>query len=123
MQPVASFRHIDGRRARSLALFEEAGKVIQSPRCINCHPATERPTQTDSMRPHQPLVVRGTYGYGATGGLACQACHHDQNFDPAGVPGNPLWHMAPASLAWQGESLGRICAQIKDRNRNGGVCL
>ena len=26
------------RAARSVALFTEMGKVIQSPRCLNCHP-------------------------------------------------------------------------------------
>src|SRR4026207_2223905 len=46
-------------QARSIALFREAGKVLQSPRCLNCHPVGERPTQTDRMTPHMPLVVRG----------------------------------------------------------------
>ena len=105
---------------RAVALFQEAGKVIQSPRCMNCHPATERPTQTDRMRPHQPLVVRGEGGVGAAGGLACGTCHHEANFDPAGVPGNPAWALAPAEMAWQGKTLGQICVQIKDKDRNGG---
>jgi hypothetical protein len=25
--------------SRSIALFREAGKVLQHPRCLNCHPA------------------------------------------------------------------------------------
>jgi hypothetical protein len=37
------------------------------------------------------------------------------------VPGHPKWQLAPASMAWQGRSLGEICAQIKDPARNGGV--
>jgi hypothetical protein len=120
LKAVSDFDSITDRSARAVALFEEAGKVIQSPRCLNCHPATERPTQTDRMRPHQPLVIRGEAGMGAPGGLVCTTCHHDTNFDPAGVPGNPVWHLAPAEMAWQGKSLGQICAQIKDRDRNGG---
>ncbi len=119
LRPAASFAEIKDRRARSVALFQEAGKVIQSPRCLNCHPATERPTQTETMRPHIPLVVRGPDGFGAEGGLRCGTCHHAENFDPAGVPGNPEWHLAPAEQAWQGKSLGQICVQIKDRSRNG----
>lgn len=59
LKPVSSFDKIKDKNKRAVALFEEAGKVIQSPRCMNCHPATERPTQTDRMRPHMPLVVRG----------------------------------------------------------------
>jgi len=57
LQPVSAFAAIKDKNARAVALFEEAGKVIQSPRCMNCHPATERPTQTDRMLPHQPLVI------------------------------------------------------------------
>ncbi len=120
LQPVSAFAKIKNKNERAVALFEEAGKVIQSPRCMNCHPATERPTQTDKMLPHQPLVVRGDGGTGAPGGLACISCHRQTNFDPAGVPGNPEWALAPAEMAWQGQTLGQICTQIKDKNRNGG---
>ncbi len=63
----SSFDGIKNQRARSVALFQEAGKVIQHPRCVNCHPAGDRPTQTDRMRPHQPLVVRGADGHGRAG--------------------------------------------------------
>jgi hypothetical protein len=120
LKPASDFAKIESNEARAVALFEEAGKVIQSPRCLNCHPATERPTQTDRMRPHQPLVVRGEGGMGASGGLSCDTCHHADNFDAAGVPGNPQWHLAPEEMAWQGKTLGQICIQIKDKNRNGG---
>ncbi len=122
LQPVASFDKIKNKSQRAVALFQEAGKVINSPRCMNCHPATERPTQTDRMRPHQPLVVRGEGGMGAPG-MMCTTCHREANFDSAGVPGNPKWHLAPAEMAWQGKSLGQICEQIKDRKRNGDLTL
>jgi hypothetical protein len=120
LKPVSAFDNIGDRNRRAIALFQEAGKVIQSPRCLNCHPATERPTQTDRLRPHEPLVVRGEAGMGPPGGLACTTCHHDANFDPARVPGHPKWHLAPAEMAWQGRTLGQICEQIKDPSRNGG---
>jgi hypothetical protein len=120
LRSAASFEGIADRNARSVALFNEAGKVIQSPRCMNCHPATERPTQGDRMTPHQPLVVRGEGGMGAPGGLVCTTCHREANYDPAGVPGNPKWALAPIEMAWQGKSLGQICEQIKDPARNGG---
>lgn len=120
LKPVSSFTKITNKNQRAVALFEEAGKVIMSPRCMNCHPATERPTQTNQMIPHQPLVVRGQAGMGAAGGLACNTCHHETNFDPAGVPGHPKWHLAPDEMAWQGKTLGQICEQIKDPKRNDG---
>lgn len=120
LQPVSAFAKIKNKNERAVALFTEAGKVIQSPRCMNCHPAGDRPTQTDRMRPHIPLVVRGDAGMGAAGGLACTTCHHENNFDAANVPGNPKWALAPIEMAWQGKSLGQICVQIKDKERNGG---
>ena len=120
LKPVSDFDNIKNKNERAIALFQEASKVIQSPRCMNCHPAGERPTQTDRMRPHQPLVVRGEGGMGAPGGLVCTTCHHEANFDSAGVPGNPKWALAPAEMAWQGKTLGQICVQIKDKDRNGG---
>jgi len=103
---------------RSRALFEEMGTVIESPRCQNCHPAGERPSQGEDMHPHVPLVVRGADDHGAVG-LRCTTCHQAANFEPAGVPGNPQWHVAPIEMAWQGKSLGAICEQMKDPARNG----
>ena len=117
-----SFTSIADKTARSQALFVEAGKVIQSPRCLNCHPVGERPSQGNDMHPHSPLVVRGSDDHGAVG-MRCTTCHQDANFEPSGVPGNPLWHMAPKSMAWQTKSLAQICAQIKDTSRNGGKSL
>ncbi|HEY0329691.1 MAG TPA: Isoquinoline 1-oxidoreductase subunit [Rhodopseudomonas sp.] len=119
LQPVKAFAGIKNKELRAAALFQEAGKVISSPRCMNCHPAGERPTQSDAMRPHQPLVVRGPHGTGEVGGTACATCHHEANFDAAGVPGHPKWAVAPIEMAWQGKSLSEICVQIKDRARNG----
>jgi hypothetical protein len=117
-----SFDSIADKTARSQAIFQEAGKVIQSPRCLNCHPNGDRPTQGNDMHLHQPMVVRGPNDMGATA-LRCMTCHQGANFEPAGVPGNPKWHLAPLSMAWQGKSIGQICAQIKDRKRNGDKTL
>jgi hypothetical protein len=120
LHPVADFDRIKDLKARSVALFREAGKVIASPRCLNCHPATPRPTQTDRMTPHLPIVLRGPDGKGVPGGLRCNSCHQRDNFAGSGAPGNPRWALAPASMAWQGKTLGEICEQIRDPKRNGG---
>jgi hypothetical protein len=111
--------HITDPKLRAIALFEEVGKVMLHPRCLNCHPASDQPTQTEQMQPHRPPVQRGATGFGVPG-MPCSTCHHDANFDAARVPGHPQWHLAPRSMAWAGHSLGEICAQIKDRARNGG---
>ena len=92
--------------AKSAALFVEMGRVIQSPRCINCHPRTDRPLQGDLMQPHNPPVVRGPASKGAPG-LECATCHGPANVNFANgegnIPGHPLWHLAPASMAWEGD--------------------
>ena len=117
-----SFAGIGDTAARSAALFTELGKVLTHPRCVNCHPAGDRPRQTDASRLHQPPVERGPDGYGLPA-MRCPICHQQANFEPGRVPGNPIWHLAPREMAWEGKSLAEICAQIKDPARNGGRSL
>jgi hypothetical protein len=119
---VESFSSIADPAARSAAIFTELGKVLTHPRCLNCHPAGDRPRQGDISRLHQPPVVRGADGFGLPA-MRCPICHLQANFDPAGVPGNPIWHLAPREMAWEGKTLGEICAQIKDPARNGNRAL
>ena len=117
-----SFAAIAETAARSAALFSEAGKVLTHPRCVNCHPAGERPRQGDVRRLHQPPVERGEDGFGLPA-MRCSICHQAANFERAGVPGNPGWHLAPHEMGWEGKTLAQICEQIKDPARNGGRSL
>jgi len=117
LRPVSEFDGIADPRARSVALFEEAGRVIQSPRCINCHPRSDRPTQTDAMRPHMPWVSRGPDGGGEIT-MRCSTCHHAENVAASSVPGNPKWQLAPTEMAWQNRTLGEICRQLLDPARS-----
>ena len=119
LRPVGAFAEIRDARERSVALFTEAGKVLLHPRCVNCHPAGDRPLQGEDGHPHEPLVVRGDGGMGAPG-MRCGTCHQGANFDPGRVPGHPRWHLAPIEMAWEGKTLGQICEQLKDPARNGG---
>jgi hypothetical protein len=118
LAPPDSFASIGDTATRSAALFVEVGKVLTSPRCLNCHPAGDRPRQTDLGRLHQPPVERGADGFGLAA-MRCPICHQQANFDPGRVPGNPIWHLAPREMAWEGKTLGQICAQIKDAKQNG----
>ena len=117
-----AFASIQNQAERSRALFVEAGRVLQHPRCLNCHPVGERPTQGNDSHPHSPLVVRGPDDKGAVG-LRCTTCHQNANYEPSTVPGHPQWHVAPKVMAWQTKSLRQICEQIKDPKRNGGKTL
>ncbi|MEE4453093.1 Isoquinoline 1-oxidoreductase subunit [Novosphingobium resinovorum] len=122
----ADFAGIADPRQRSLALFAEMGKVIRSPRCLNCHPRTDSPTQGDAMTLHSPPVTRGPRGEGVTA-MRCRTCHGDANVAFSGsegsIPGDPHWHLAPREMAWQGRTLGQICRQMSDPSRNGGKSL
>ncbi len=115
-----AFAAIPDLQARSVAIFTEAAKVMTHPRCANCHPVGDRPRQGEgaTSRPHQPPVTRGPDGFG-TVALRCDSCHAYGNFDAAKMPGHPHWHLAPASMAWEGKSAGAICLQVKDPERNG----
>lgn len=119
---IDSFAAIGDTAARSAALFTEAAKVLTHPRCMNCHPASDRPRQGDSRRLHQPPVARGEDGFGLPA-LRCPICHQAANFEPAGVPGDPAWQLSPHEMAWEGKTLAQICEQLKDPARNGSRSL
>src|SRR6202045_5246499 len=118
LRAPSAFAGITEPQARSRALFTEAAKVIMNPRCMNCHPAGDRPTQGNDLHPHEPPVFRAA-GF-------CQTCHTDRNYtlmeraSYKSIPGHPRWDVAPPEMAWQGKTVSEICQQLKDPQRNGG---
>jgi hypothetical protein len=114
---------ISDRAERSRAVFGELGRLIEHPRCMNCHPAGDHPLQGSDHHEHMPRVWRGETGHLATN---CFGCHTERNVtlheaaSYKSIPGNPRWDTAPMSMAWEGKSLGDICRQLKDVSRNGG---
>jgi hypothetical protein len=123
LKAVSDFDAIADASARSKAIFEEASRVMTHPRCINCHPATRSPTQGEDKHPHVPLMIASQSSLGP-GGLVCSTCHGPENRPVLGsrmksIPGNAHWQLAPASMAWQGLTVGEICRQMKDTSRNG----
>lgn len=120
LKSASEFASIEDDEERAKAVYNEMSKVIEHPRCLNCHPAGDSPLQGDAMKPHQPLVVRGEDGFGAPG-MRCGTCHGEENYRT--MPGNPHWHLAPRSMAWVGKTTSEICEQIKDPRRNGDMTL
>ncbi|WP_166265577.1 Isoquinoline 1-oxidoreductase subunit [Marinobacter caseinilyticus] len=118
--PLA-FQSITDPAQRSMALFKEMGKVITHPRCMNCHPRGDSPTQGMMSQKHEPPVVRGAGGLGAPG-MRCTTCHGPGNVaytaSEGSIPGHPTWRLAPPEQAWQGKSLAQICEQLKDQSRS-----
>jgi hypothetical protein len=127
LKPVSAFASIVDPSARSAALFTEAARVIQHPRCVNCHPADRTPTQGDDLHAHVPMMRADKEGHGPAG-MPCNTCHQAQNTSTnvkpiETIPGHAHWMLAPTSMAWQGLKTGDICRQIKDPARNGGRTL
>lgn len=125
--------------AQGLAAWERVYSVLISPRCLNCHTATNYPQQGEDRHRHQFNVVRGPDGHGvpgltcaachqgasskATGGANCAECHEGADLNPTGVPGGHGWHLAPLSMAWQDRndrplSSAQVCRVVTDRTKN-----
>ncbi len=112
----------DANRADGLAAWQKVYSVLTSPRCINCHTATNYPQQGDDGHRHFANVVRGPEGKGVPG-LNCISCHQSENADSTGAPGGPNWHLAPLSMRWQDTndqplSSAAVCRAVTDRSRN-----
>jgi len=101
--------------------FLDVARVLQSPRCMNCHPAGDAPLQGDRSQPHAMNITRAS----VVAGLVCATCHQESNSEAVGVaggpPGAPRWGL-PAKdmpLVFQGKTPSELCEQMKDPERNG----
>ncbi|WP_394223834.1 hypothetical protein [Alteromonas gracilis] len=118
------FKHLSSEEAYSKAVFMELGRVIQHPRCINCH-VEDVLLQGDDQKPHMPPVQRGAADIGVPG-MMCSTCHSAENVmvkEDWSMPGHSPWKAAPIEQKWLGKSLGEICEQLKDPERTGGKSL
>src|SRR5688572_30286449 len=67
LRTPADFAGIADVAERSRALFLEATRVLQHPRCVNCHPDGDIPHQGMALALHDPPVVRGPDDHGVVG--------------------------------------------------------
>jgi len=115
----------DANRKDGLAAWQKVYSVLTSPRCINCHTATNYPQQGDDRHRHVANVIRGPEGKGVPG-LNCASCHQEINADSTGVPGGHNWHLAPLSMRWQDTndqilSSAAVCRSVTDQTKNNGL--
>lgn len=101
--------------------------VMTSPRCLNCHTATDFPQQGDDRHRHLFHVVRGPHDAGVPG-LNCATCHQGANADAAGVPGAPGWRLAPLAMAWQDRagkplSSAAVCRSVRGSGLDGPALI
>jgi hypothetical protein len=109
-----------------IAAFESVRVVLQSARCVNCHPAGDAPLQGDDSHVHLQNVKRGPEGSGV-GGLGCATCHGKANLpDSYGAHMPPWvstgWHLPPpeTKMVFADLDSTALCEQLKDPTRNGG---
>ena len=102
--------------------FSPVQSVLQSPRCMNCHPAGDAPLQTDLSRPHKQNIKRSF----PTLGGSCATCHQETTMPGEHMPpGAPHWAMPPEAtpMVFQGKSGAQLCADLKDLSKNGNRSL
>jgi hypothetical protein len=105
--------------------FLEVVKVLQSPRCMNCHPTGDRPLQGDDNHIHAQNISRKTLA----AGVPCTTCHQTHNADALGIehgpPGAPGWILPPVDMpmVFQGKTATQICEQMKDPKQNNGKTM
>ena len=104
------------------AAWETVYKVLQHPRCMNCHPVGDAPLVGDASQPHPQNVQRGALGVGLFA-MRCNTCHQPQNTDgPHLPPGAPRWQLPTKGmpLVFEGKSPKELAEQLRDPKRNGG---
>src|SRR5262245_2831138 len=113
------------KRADGLAAFSVGQRVLQHPRCQNCHIPGDAPLQFDEGREHGQLVRRGPEGKGAIG-LECETCHSSANpppsYGPHTPPGAPNWHLPPPEhrMVFIGLSGAQLHHNLTNQAENGG---
>jgi hypothetical protein len=125
---LAASVHAANDTAAGVAAFATVQKVLQHPRCQNCHIPGDAPLQFDAGSAHQMNVQRGADGKGAAG-LPCATCHGTANL-PASYgehmpPGAPNWHLPPPERKMVFIDLPPkdLCMRLKDIHGNGGKDL
>lgn len=96
--------------------FLKVYDVLLSPRCMNCHPAGDKPLVGDASVEHGQEVTRGKKGN------KCNSCHMDENLPGLNMaPGVPGWRMPPANMKmiFQGRTPRQLAAQLLDTATNG----
>jgi hypothetical protein len=85
------------------------------------------PSYGPNARPHgmnidggNVININGEIGRTGSEYIPCSSCHTLHNSElPHGPPGALKWWLPDPVMQWFDKSSGEICAQIKDKSRNG----
>ncbi|HVV54609.1 MAG TPA: hypothetical protein VHC47_04765 [Mucilaginibacter sp.] len=105
----------------SVMAFRQVYKVLESPRCMNCHPSGDVPLQGDDSHLHTMFPRRGVDGTGVYA-MKCSNCHQATNtLGMHTPPGNPKWKLPPADMrmVFQGRTPHQLAKQLTDPKQNG----
>jgi hypothetical protein len=111
--------------ATDAAPFTVITRVLQSSRCVNCHPIGDRPLRADGPGVHAMNISRTSL----ENGLRCSTCHREQNSEAVGIaggpPGAPHWGLPPAEtpMVFESRSERELCRQLTTRSATGGRSL
>jgi hypothetical protein len=98
--------------------FDDVARVLTHPRCMNCHPAGDRPLQKDTPVFHKQNVSRRLEQLGH----ACTTCHAAKAVPGADLPpGAPHWNMPSARMpmVFEQRTPQQLCEQLKSPETNG----
>ncbi|MEQ8275864.1 MAG: hypothetical protein RMA76_31275 [Deltaproteobacteria bacterium] len=107
---------------KGAAAFLDVARVLQSPRCQNCHPKGDRPLQKDEGIPHAMNISRRSL----ESGMQCSTCHMENNSEVMGIvggpPGAPHWGLPPKDtpMIFEGLTPRALCEQLNDSTKTGG---
>lgn len=103
--------------------FVDVVRVLQSPRCVNCHPTGDAPMVGDQGAPHPQRVSRDITKVG----MSCQSCHRVTavSTEPGMPPAVKGWGLPPKSMpmVFQNRTARQICETMKDPAQNGHKTL
>ncbi len=104
--------------AEGAAAFLDVARVLQHPRCSNCHPEGHVPLQGDDGHPHTMQIDRFSFVVG----LPCTTCHRFEGLSdlPNLPPANSPWMMAPPNQVFKDRTAAELCAQLNDPANTGG---
>lgn len=115
--PTESVESAASADPAAVQAFLDVVRVLQSPRCVNCHPDGDVPLQRDEGVPHGMMISRRSPEVG----LPCSTCHREVGLDLPGLPpANPHWQLPPRNQVFEGRTPAELCAQLKDPEQTGG---
>lgn len=128
-------------KKEALQQWAKVYEVFSHPRCANCHVGSDNTPRWSGPHYRYSFSAEESWSFhgmninagdaakpgGIRNGhqtLDCSTCHMQENSPMHhGPPGAEVWALAPVEMEWWQKSSAEICAQVKDKARNGNRSL